>query len=61
MKVQEFALTVRKRADVDNVLRLDAHSTQRRPVRDRRNDQIARVLKSDEASIKQMINAGRQQ
>lgn len=48
-------------ADVDDVLRLDAHTLERRPVSDRGADKGAGIFKTDEAPIKQVTDAGSQQ
>jgi len=44
MKVQEFALALAEAANVYDALGFDAHSGQRRLVRNRRDDQRAGIL-----------------
>lgn len=51
VKLQEPLLAAGKRPHVDDLLRLDAHSFERWPVRDRRHDQRAFVLKPDESPV----------
>ncbi len=61
VKIQELSLALAKAAHVDDALGFDAHFGQRWLMRYRRDDQRARILEADEASIKQMIDARRQQ
>ena len=51
----------REPADVHGAVRVDAHPLERRPVRHRRNDEVAVALEPDEATVKQMVDAWGQQ
>jgi hypothetical protein len=50
VKVQKFALPLNKPADVKNSCRFDAHPPQRRPMRNRGNDESSRTFKTNEAA-----------
>jgi hypothetical protein len=57
MKLQKKLLALRESFDVHDALRIDSHSLQRRPMRNRRDDELAVAFESDETSIKEMIDA----
>ena len=61
MKVQELFLPRGEAADVDDIGRVDPHPLQRRRVSHRGHNERAVVLKPDEAAIKEMIDARRQE
>jgi len=54
-------LTAGELANVHRIRCVDAHALERWPVRDRRNDELARVLKTDESAVEEMIDARREQ
>jgi hypothetical protein len=61
MKVHVWSLPFSKPADVGDASGVDAHALEGRPVGDRRNGELAGLLKADEAWIKQVIDARCQQ
>ena len=54
-------MSFRKRSDANNVLGLNTHVMQRWSMRDGRNNQHAGIFKADESTIKQLIDARRQE
>src|ERR1035438_4958652 len=61
MEVEKPPLALGESADVNDLLRLDAHSLKGRPVGDRGPREVAGILEADEAPVEQVIDAGRQQ
>jgi hypothetical protein len=61
VKIEELLLAARKSTHVHNRLCVDAHSVERRTVRHWGDEEGTVVLETNEASIEQMINAGREQ
>jgi hypothetical protein len=61
MELQVPPLPFGEAADICGSPRVDTHSFEGRPVRHRRDHQPAGILKADEAAIRQMIDAGRQE
>ena len=61
MEVEKPPLALGESADVNDLLRLDAHSLKGRPVSDRGHDEVAGILEADEAPVEQVVDAGRQQ
>ena len=56
-----MSLALGKGPYIDWPLRFDAHSLQGRFVRDWRDYEISRILKSDESTVKQPVDAWRQE
>lgn len=61
VKIQELPLPAGKAANVDSACHINAHPLQRRTVSDRRDDELAIVLETNEPAIEEMIDRGRQQ
>jgi hypothetical protein len=61
VKVEKLSLALCESPDVDDALRLDAHTLERKPVGDRRHDEVTGIREADEAPVEQMVDAGRQQ
>jgi hypothetical protein len=61
MEVEKPALSLGETAHVDHLPGLNAHPLQRSVMRDRRDYEITGVLETDESSVEQVVNAGRQQ
>jgi hypothetical protein len=59
--VKELPLCRREPAAAHGAVRVDTHPVERRPVRQRRNDEVAVALEPDEATVKQMVDAWGQQ
>jgi hypothetical protein len=59
MEVEKSPLALGESANVEDVLRFDVHALERRQVRDRRDDEVAGVLESDEGPVEQVVDAGR--
>jgi hypothetical protein len=59
--IEEFPLPFREHAHIHLSVRLDPHLQQRRPIRHRRDDQVAAVLERDEAFVEEVIDRRRQQ
>ena len=56
MKLKKCPLPGRETTHVHDTGRFNAHSLERRPMSDRRKDQIAAIFKSDETTIEEVIN-----
>ena len=54
--LQEMLLAFRKRTDVDDPVRGNAHLLQRGLVGHGRNNEFSRVFKTDEALVQQVVN-----
>jgi hypothetical protein len=59
VKFQKLSLAFRKAPNADRPLRLDPHPTQRRLVRDRRDDERSGILKPNKSAVEQMVDTGR--
>jgi len=59
VKVEELLLAAGEPSDIDDLGHVDAHSLKEGPVNDWREYVLAVVLEADEATIKEMIYAGR--
>jgi hypothetical protein len=58
MKVEEVFLALRKGTDINQPFGFDSHPLEGRLMCYRREDQLPGVLKSNEAAVEQMVNAG---
>jgi hypothetical protein len=56
MEVQEVSLALRKTTDAQNLFRLDTHALERCTVSHGRDDERAKIVKSDEALIEEVID-----
>lgn len=61
MKFEIPTLALGKPANVDCLLGLNPHPLERGKVRDAGDDQLAGILEPDEATVKQMVDAGSEQ
>jgi hypothetical protein len=61
VEVEKPTLAFREATYIHNFLRFDAHAMERRLMCYRGNDELAGVLKTDETSIEQVIDARGQQ
>jgi hypothetical protein len=56
MKFQDAPLFPTEAAHIDDTLGFNTHSGQRRFMHHRRDDQPARIIKTDEATVKEVID-----
>lgn len=61
VKFEIFLLAFGKPAHIEACLCFDGHALERRSMGKAGDDQVPRVFKSDEASVKKVINVGRRQ
>jgi len=61
VKFEKLPLAFGEGPDIDHSLRFNTHPLQGRFVGDRRDDEVAGILKPDKSTVEQMIDAGRQQ